>query len=55
LERYFENRYKAVIANSSVPVVFEKMLPTDTVPKSYLENVKAHRKSLSSFVVWLGQ
>ncbi|MCK5100228.1 MAG: hypothetical protein KAR45_19110, partial [Desulfobacteraceae bacterium] len=45
---------KAVIANSSVPVVFEKMLPKNSVPKDYLKNVKAHRKSLSSFVVWLG-
>jgi prolycopene isomerase len=45
---------KAVIANSSVPMVFEKMLPKDTIPKSYLKNLKTYRKSLSSFVVWLG-
>ncbi|MCK5310620.1 MAG: NAD(P)/FAD-dependent oxidoreductase, partial [Desulfobacteraceae bacterium] len=45
---------KAVIANSSVPVIFEKMLPKNAVPKDYLKNVKTHRKSLSSFVVWLG-
>ncbi len=45
---------KAVIANASIPAVFEKMLPKNIVPKEYLKNLKAHRNSLSSFVVWLG-
>ena len=45
---------KAIVANANVPVVFEKMLPENTVPKSYLKKLKTHRKSLSSFVVWLG-
>ncbi len=53
----FQNKIypaRAVIANSSAPVVFEKMLPDNAVPDNYLKKVKSHRKSLSSFVVWLG-
>ncbi len=45
---------KAIIANANVPAIFEKMLPKNTVPKSYSKKLKTHRKSLSSFVVWLG-
>ncbi len=45
---------KAVIVNSSVPLLFSRMLPKNSVPKDYLKSVKAYRKSLSSFVVWLG-
>ncbi|MCP3899893.1 MAG: NAD(P)/FAD-dependent oxidoreductase [Desulfobacteraceae bacterium] len=45
---------KAVIANASAPAIFEKILPKNIVPESYSKKLKTHRKSLSSFVVWLG-
>ncbi len=45
---------KAVIANSNAPMIFKKMLPDNILPENYLKNLKTHRKSLSSFVVWLG-
>ncbi len=55
--RDLDNRFypgKAVIANASAPMVFGKMLPKDAVPDNYLRKIQHRRKSLSSFVVWLG-
>jgi prolycopene isomerase len=50
------NRYpaKAVIANCSVPAMFDSMLPTSMIPPGYKEKLARRSCSLSSFIVWLG-
>jgi len=45
---------RAVIANANVPVVFDKMIPKERRPQSYLKKLEKYTPSLSSFVVWLG-
>jgi prolycopene isomerase len=45
---------KAVIANCSVPALFNKMVPKKLVPTEYTRQVQKRNTSLSSFVVWLG-
>lgn len=45
---------KAVIANCSLPVLIDKMLPSKMVPPSFSQQIQKRNTSLSSFVVWLG-
>ncbi|MCD4719335.1 MAG: NAD(P)/FAD-dependent oxidoreductase [Desulfobacula sp.] len=45
---------KAVIANCSVPALFNKMVPKKYVPPDFTRQIQKRNTSLSSFVVWLG-
>lgn len=45
---------KAVIANCPVPALVNTLVPPEVLPASFAAQVKQHRPSLSSFVVWLG-
>jgi len=45
---------KAVIANCSVPVLMNKMVPKKLVPPDFTRQIQKRNTSLSSFVVWLG-
>jgi phytoene dehydrogenase-like protein len=45
---------KAVVSNASALTTFQKMLPENTVPEDYLNQLKSFRPSISSFIVWLG-
>jgi len=45
---------KAVIANCSVPVLMNKMVPKKMVPPDVTRQIQKRNTSLSSFVVWLG-
>jgi len=45
---------KAVIANCSIPVLFNKMLPRRVIPQDFTQKIQKRNTSLSSFVVWLG-
>ena len=45
---------KAIIANCSVPALFNKMVPKKLVPTEYTRQVQKRNTSLSSFVIWLG-
>lgn len=45
---------KAVIANCSVPALFNKMIPKKQVPPDLTRQIQKRNTSLSSFVVWLG-
>jgi len=45
---------KAVVSNASALTTFEKMLPENSAPKEYLDELKSFRPSISSFIVWLG-
>ncbi len=45
---------KAVIANCSIPVLFNKMVPSKHIPKNFAKQIQTRNTSLSSFVVWLG-
>ena len=45
---------RAVIANSSVPDLFGRLIPSEEVPADYLKELNGYRPSLSSFIVWLG-
>ena len=51
-----EKKYpaKAVIANCSVPALFNKMVPKKYVPPDFTRQIQKRNTSLSSFVVWLG-
>ncbi len=45
---------KAVIANCSLPVLVDKMIPKKIIPSSFLKKIRKRHTSLSSFVIWLG-
>jgi len=45
---------KAVIANCSVPVLMNKMVPKKLVPPEFKQQIQKRNTSLSSVVVWLG-
>ncbi|MCG8634548.1 MAG: FAD-dependent oxidoreductase [Desulfobacterales bacterium] len=45
---------RAVIANCSVPVLFNRLIPKTLVPDSYTKTIEQKNTSLSSFVVFLG-
>ncbi|WP_457553237.1 phytoene desaturase family protein [Desulfobacula sp.] len=45
---------KAIIANCSVPLLFNRLIPQNIVPKSYTKKIRQRNTSLSSFVVFLG-
>ncbi len=45
---------KAVIANCSVPVLFDRLIPKSLVPVAYTKKIEEKNTSLSSFVVFLG-
>ena len=45
---------KSVIANCPVPALVNTLVPPEVLPASFAAQVKEHRPSLSSFVVWLG-
>ena len=45
---------KAVIANCSVPALFNKMMPKKLVPPDFTLQIQKKNTSLSSFVIWLG-
>ncbi len=45
---------RAVIANCSIPTLFDHLLPGDVIPPEFDREVKKRRVSLSSFIVFLG-
>ncbi len=45
---------KAVVANCSIPELFNKMIPKKVVPEKFTQKIQKREASLSSFVVWLG-
>jgi phytoene dehydrogenase-like protein len=45
---------KAVIANCSIPVLFNEMLPKKVIPQEFNKKIQKRNTSLSSFVIWLG-
>jgi len=45
---------KAVIANCSVPALFNKMVPKKLVPPNFIQKIQKRNTSVASFVVWLG-
>lgn len=45
---------RAVVANCSIPVLVNRMLPKDRVPADFLKETRKRQTSLASFVVWLG-
>ena len=45
---------KAVVANCSIPELFNKMIPKKVVPEKFTKKIQKRNTSLSSFVVWLG-
>jgi len=45
---------RTVVSNANVLDTFENLVAHDAVPTDYLERLRTHRPSLSSFVVWLG-
>ena len=49
-----KHQTKAVIANCSIPILFNKMLPKRVIPQDFTQKIQKRNTSLSSFVVWLG-
>ncbi len=45
---------KAVIANCSIPALFNKMMPKNRLPPEFEKKISQRRVSLSSFAVFLG-
>ncbi|MCP3872724.1 MAG: NAD(P)/FAD-dependent oxidoreductase [Desulfobacteraceae bacterium] len=45
---------KAIIANCSLPILVNKLLPKKGVPPSFSQKIQKRNTSLSSFVIWLG-
>ncbi len=45
---------KAVVSNASALTTLEKMLPKNSIPADYHNQLKSYRPSISSFIVWLG-
>ncbi len=45
---------KAVIANCSIPALFDHMMPKTHIPPEFEKEIKKRKTSFSSFGVWLG-
>ncbi len=45
---------RAVIANSSVPALFGRLISRAEIPQSYFKKLGSYQPSISSFIVWLG-
>lgn len=45
---------RVVVANCSVPVLLNQMIPKNKIPSSFMDQATQRRTSLGSFVVWLG-
>jgi len=45
---------RAVVANCSIPVLMDRMIPENRMPAVFAEKAAKYQTSLSSFVVWLG-
>lgn len=45
---------RAVVSNANALDTFGSLVPQGSIPEDYVKDLKSHKPSLSSFIVWLG-